>query len=258
MNLNLSTRTTSCAKFAGKNYPNIGPIIYSLSSTYSIAGATSVIAINGENFREFSMVKFGSTDLTPLFINSNLLTFYIPRDLEPGSYCVFVYNDKLYSNSIDYTLDESSGLWELLENQDIKPRNSGNIRMIDKIVLGKYIIGSNIPAAYLHYKGLSFPIHNSIFDIQNFYNTDPQSKDISVSIGSLNKVDLSTISLDDDVKFLISPGTRLIVYSKGLDIDNNLYEVLNGTNYSINPTSVSPNTNGLIDKKIHKININKL
>ena len=84
------------------------------------------------------MVKFGNTDLNPLFINSSLLTFYVPRELEPGSYCVFVYNDNLYSNSIDFTLDESSGLWELLENQDIKPINSGNVRMIDKIVLGKY------------------------------------------------------------------------------------------------------------------------
>lgn len=258
MELNLSTRTTSCAKFAGKNYPTSGPIIYSLSSTYSIAGATSVIAINGVNFREYSMVKFGNIDLNPLFINSSLLTFYVPRDLEPGTYCVFVNNDILYSNSIDYTLDESSGFWELLENHDIKPTNSGNVRMIDKIILGKYLIGTNIPAAYLHYQNLSFPIHNSILDVKNFYNTDPLSNEISVSIGTLNKVDLSTLSLEDDVKFIVNPGTHLIVYSRGIDSDNTLYEVANVTNYSLNPTSVSPNTNGLIDNNIHKIIIYKL
>ena len=258
MELNLSTRTTSCAKFAGKTYPNSGPIIYSLSSTYSIAGATSVIAINGENFREYSMVKFGNIDLNPLFINSFLLTIYVPRDLEPGTYCVFVYNDNLYSNSIDYTLDESSGFWELLENQDIKPTNSGNVRMIDKIVLGKYFIGSNIPAAYLHYQGQSFPIHNSILDTANFYNTNPLSKEISVTIGSLNKDDLSTISLEDDVKFHVNPGTKLIVYSKGKGTNNTLYEVANVTNNSSNPISVSPLLDGLIDKKIHRIIIHKL
>ena len=259
MELNLSTRTTSCAKFAGKKtYPSSGPIIYSLSSTYSIAGATSVIAINGENFREYSMVKFGKTDLNPFFINSRLLTIYVPRDLEAGTYCVFVYNENLYSNPIDYTLDESCGFWELLENQDIKPTNSGNIRMIDKIILGKYLIGTNIPAAYLQYQNLSFPIHNSILDVKNFYNTDPQSKEISVTIGILNKLDLSTISLDDDVKFVANPGTKLIVYSKGIGANNTLYEVSNVTNNSFNPISVSPRLDGLIDKRIHKIIINKL
>lgn len=257
MNLNLSTRTTACATFAGRKYPINAPVIYSLSSNYSIAGATSIIAITGENFREFSMVEFGDVEINPFFINSSLITIYVPRDLEPGSYCVFVYNDNLYSNSIDYTLDESGGLWDLLDNQDIKPNNSGSINMDGKSVLGKYFYSRNIPAAYLIYQGTSFPIHKSILDLKNFYNTQPQNDEISVSIGLLNKLDLSNLQLDE-IEIQLSPGNKIVVFSKGINSDTKLYEVLNATNQSENNISLKASSYGQIDNKIHKIEIFKI
>jgi hypothetical protein len=91
----------------------ITPTIHSLSNYYSPAGAKVLVVIHGSNFQPNSSVKFATFKPTTYFISSQQLEFYIPNTVTAGIYPVEVYNNKLGSGPVQYTLDNSSGYWML-------------------------------------------------------------------------------------------------------------------------------------------------
>jgi len=127
-----------------------GPQIYSLSSLYSPAGSTSLVSINGANFYGYSIITFGTYNPTVYFINSNLLQFYVPTNLNSGTYPVQVFNASIPSNIVTYTIDNSSGYWLLNSNGNITNSNSGltNVSALSRgvpiIITGNYVVPNNI------------------------------------------------------------------------------------------------------------------
>ena len=99
-----------------------GPEIISLTGYQSPAGSNTVISIIGSNFYSYSVINFGTFTPTVYFINSSLLSFYVPNTLYPGTYPVKVCNGSVCSNIVNYTIDMSSGYWMI--NSNI---NSGTI-----------------------------------------------------------------------------------------------------------------------------------
>ena len=90
-----------------------GPEIISLTGYQSPAGSKTVVSINGSNFSSYSVVRFGTFTPTVYFINSTLLSFYVPNTLTSGTYPVQVYNSSVCSNIVNYTIDMASGYWML-------------------------------------------------------------------------------------------------------------------------------------------------
>lgn len=88
-----------------------GPEIISLTAYQSPAGSNTVVSIVGANFFSYSAIRFGTFTPTVYFINSTLLSFYIPNTLYPGTYPVQVCNGSVCSNIVNYTIDMSSGYW---------------------------------------------------------------------------------------------------------------------------------------------------
>jgi len=88
-----------------------GPEILSLSGYQSPAGSNTIVSIVGSNFFSYSVIRFGTFTPTVYFINSNLLSFYIPNTLFPGTYPVQVCNGSVCSNIVNYTIDMASGYW---------------------------------------------------------------------------------------------------------------------------------------------------
>lgn len=88
-----------------------GPEITSLTSYQSPAGSNTVVSIIGNNFFTYSVIRFGTFTPTVFFINSTLLSFYVPNTLDPGTYTVQVCNGAICSNIVNYTIDMSSGYW---------------------------------------------------------------------------------------------------------------------------------------------------
>jgi hypothetical protein len=127
-----------------------GPKIYSLSSLYSPAGSTSLVSVNGENFYYYSTISFGTYNPTVYFINSNLLQFYVPTNLNSGTYPVQVFNASIPSNSVNYTIDNSSGYWLLTSNGNISNTNTGITsvtalaRGVPVVISEDYIVPDNV------------------------------------------------------------------------------------------------------------------
>jgi hypothetical protein len=95
----------------GTNYAV--PVITYLSGTYSPAGATTLVAIFGTNFKLYSTIKFGTFTPTMIFISSQQIDFYVPNTASPGTYLVQVFNDTYPSNVVSYELDNAPGYWRL-------------------------------------------------------------------------------------------------------------------------------------------------
>ena len=97
----------------GWNPPNnlYAPTISYLSSIYSPAGSTTLVAIFGTNFKLYSTIKFGTYTPTMIFINSQQIDFYMPSSALPGNYPVQVFNDTTPSNTIEFTVYNTPGLW---------------------------------------------------------------------------------------------------------------------------------------------------
>jgi hypothetical protein len=97
----------------GTNYSV--PVISYLSGTYSPAGATTLVAIFGSNFKLYSTIKFGTFTPTMIFISSQQIEFYVPNTAPGGGsiYPVQVFNDTYGSNVVNYTLDNAPGFWKL-------------------------------------------------------------------------------------------------------------------------------------------------
>jgi len=100
----------------GTNYAI--PTISYLSTTYSPAGATTLVAIFGSNFKLYSTIKFGTYTPTMIFISSQQIDFYVPSTASgSGSiYPVQVFNDIYGSNVVNYTIDDALGYWYLSPN----------------------------------------------------------------------------------------------------------------------------------------------
>jgi len=90
-----------------------GPEIISLTGYQSPAGSNTVVSIIGSNFFSYSIIRFGTFTPTVYFINSTLLSFYIPNTLNSGTYPVQVCNGSTCSNIVNYTIDNASGYWML-------------------------------------------------------------------------------------------------------------------------------------------------
>jgi hypothetical protein len=97
----------------GWNPPNnlYAPTVSYLSSNYSPNGSTTLVAIFGTNFKLYSTIKFGTYTPTMIFINSQQIDFYMPSSALPGNYIVQVFNDTTPSNTIEYTVYNTPGLW---------------------------------------------------------------------------------------------------------------------------------------------------
>jgi hypothetical protein len=107
------------------SYPNFNPVINSLSVTSSLAGAYSLVYIDGSNFfppsNGITYVNFGNyTNLPIIFYSSFNISFVVPVKAVAGNYNVIavnIYNGNFspqvntsyqgipnYSNSYVYTL----------------------------------------------------------------------------------------------------------------------------------------------------------
>jgi len=97
----------------GWNPPNnlYAPTISYLSSNYSPAGSTTLVAIFGTNFKLYSTITFGTYKPTIIFISSAQINFYLPSSASYGNYTVQVFNDTTPSNIVEYTVYASPGLW---------------------------------------------------------------------------------------------------------------------------------------------------
>jgi len=97
----------------GWNPPNnlYAPTISYLSSNYSPAGSTTLVAIFGTNFKLYSTITFGTYKPTIIFISSAQIDFYLPSSASYGNYPVQVFNDTVPSNAVEYTVYASPGLW---------------------------------------------------------------------------------------------------------------------------------------------------
>ena len=103
------------------------PNILTLSTYQSPSGSNTVVVINGSNFYSFSSIRFGTFTPTVYFINSNLIEFYVPNTLNAGTIPLQVFNGSMYSNIVNYTIDNASGYWLLNPNGAITNTNNNGI-----------------------------------------------------------------------------------------------------------------------------------
>lgn len=103
-----------CRGYAN-SLPIVAPFISGLSTTSSILGATTIVTIFGENFRNYSTVYFGTTLINNVtYFSSGQLSFYVPAIATVGTYPIQVFNESLASNIVEFIIDNSVGFW----NQD--------------------------------------------------------------------------------------------------------------------------------------------
>jgi hypothetical protein len=100
--LNTLNHTRICRKFA-LTYPILIPLIISLSSYYDNTKQINTIHISGDNFRIFSTVLFDNSSIPFTFINSENISFDVPRNLS-GSYPIQILNEGNSSNVVFYDL----------------------------------------------------------------------------------------------------------------------------------------------------------
>jgi len=113
-----------------------GPQITSLSSYQSPAGSSTVVAINGTNFYSYSTISFGILNPTVYFVNSNIIQFYVPNSILPGTYPVQVFNASVGSNIVNYTIDNASGYWLLKPNGSISNTNTSSTVSVTSLSRG--------------------------------------------------------------------------------------------------------------------------
>jgi len=234
--LNLTYKKSICKNLIQTNYPILTPYINSLSSYYSIVGATTLITMFGNNFRDFSEVRFGNNTLTSQFINSSQISFYIPYSYTYGTYSIQVFNDNFGSNVIDFTIDNNGSYWALTPATDaLNNINSGNVNMNTSVFIN-YLNSYSCCGAYLISSfNQTFPIFNSIINYSDFYNNS-SSNTSSTNIGTY-LVSVGSIPIESVVDnfYIINPGFQLIV-KQGTTIN------LQASNLSYKPILVTPNS----------------
>ena len=103
---------TACRGWSNPNSDYYLPIISSLSAYSSPVGITALIVIFGQNFKQFSAIKFGIYTPITYFVSSEQISFYVSDTYLPGIYPVQVFNDSSSSNVINYTIDAALvGYW---------------------------------------------------------------------------------------------------------------------------------------------------
>ena len=116
-----------CKGWVNPSSLSYAPQIISLSGYYSPSGSTSLVSINGANFYSYSKILFGTYNPTVYFINSNIIQFYVPNTLNSGTFPVKVSNGAIYSNSVNYTIDNASGYWLINANGTITNTNTNSV-----------------------------------------------------------------------------------------------------------------------------------
>lgn len=119
-----------CKGWVNPSNLNFGPKIYSLSAYYSPANSNTLVSINGDKFFSYSSISFGTFKPTVYFINSNILQFYVPSTLNSGIFPVQVFNGSIYSNSVNYTIDNASGYWILNNGYITNTNTSGQNSLV--------------------------------------------------------------------------------------------------------------------------------
>ena len=192
----------------GTNYAV--PTINYMSGTYSPAGATTLIAIFGSNFKLFSTIKFGTYTPTMIFISSQQIDFYVPSTASPGTYTVQVFNDTYGSNVITYELDDTPGYW-LLSNiypEAITNSNNGGLavngplRINNSALIGDIVFGSSTSNQSITWSNITSSItaaFNSVTVADTVYITG----DLNVS-GNITATGTITPS-DYRIKDIIEP-----------------------------------------------------
>lgn len=102
--LPLTYRESICRKHNLTTRPLLVPVIDSLSGYVNKLKGATIITIFGGNFRDYSIVYFGTVVATSVFINSEHLQIFIPQNYNSGIYSIQVINDQYNSNVVDYTL----------------------------------------------------------------------------------------------------------------------------------------------------------
>lgn len=192
----------------GTNYAV--PTINYMSGTYSPAGATTLIAIFGSNFKLFSTIKFGTYTPTMIFISSQQIDFYVPSTASPGTYTVQVFNDTYGSNVITYELDDTPGYW-LLSNiypEAITNSNNGGLavngplRINNSALIGDIVFGSSTSNQSITWSNITSSItaaFNSVTVVDTVYITN----DLNVS-GNGYALSFNNVS-DYRIKDIIEP-----------------------------------------------------
>lgn len=129
----------------GTNYAI--PTINYMSGTYSPAGATTLIAIFGSNFKLFSTIKFGTYTPTMIFISSQQIDFYVPNTAAFGTYTVQVFNDTYGSNVVSYELDDAPGFWRLspVYSEVIENTSLGGLFINGQLQINNSELSTSIP-----------------------------------------------------------------------------------------------------------------
>jgi hypothetical protein len=102
-----TTISTRCRKYQGF-YPSFTPEIGHLSTTTSVAGKYSFVAIHGQNFlpNGTTYVNFGSyTNIPVTYISSFNIAFVVPIKAIASSYNVVVVN--VYSDTFSPPVNQS-------------------------------------------------------------------------------------------------------------------------------------------------------
>jgi hypothetical protein len=118
------SRTTGCRGWTNPSISSINPVITSLSSTSSISGSTTIVAIFGTGFTIFSQVHFGLYTPDSWFINSGQINFYVPISAISGSYPLQIFNDTKTSNIVNYLIDLNAGPWNVTSGTDVLSNNN--------------------------------------------------------------------------------------------------------------------------------------
>ena len=116
-----------CKGWVNPTSISYAPQINSLSGYYSPSGSTTLVSIDGANFYSYSKILFGTYNPTVYFINSNIIQFYVPNTLNSGTFPVKVSNGAIYSNSVNYTIDNASGYWLINANGTITNTNTNSV-----------------------------------------------------------------------------------------------------------------------------------
>jgi len=128
-NLFYQNYNNKCVGWVNPSNLFFGPEIVSLTGYQSPSGSNTVVSIQGKNFVSYSVIRFGTFTPTVYFINSNLLSFYVPNTLSSGTFPVQVCNGAVCSNIVNYTIDNASGYWLLNSDESINNTNSKGVKI---------------------------------------------------------------------------------------------------------------------------------
>ena len=98
VNVNLTYKKNSCKKYTNVGYPNILPIIYSTSTYFNPITKANVTILYGDNFRDYSTLRFGNVETNFVFISSQQIEFYIPFIYSSGTQPIQIWWGNMVSN----------------------------------------------------------------------------------------------------------------------------------------------------------------